>query len=82
MDVQYEKYFATHDIFLSSALITLGFKIEVLDKSNPQKVEFCFHRERGLDKAVQAYWALELQLEPQAFSSNLKNLKNRIYSAS
>lgn len=81
MNNQFEKHFTTHDIFLSSALITLGFKIDLLDKNNPQKVEFCFLREKGLDKAIQAYWGMELQLEPQAFSASLKNLKSRIYSA-
>ncbi len=73
-------YYTTHDIFLSSALVTLGFRIEALDKYNKQKVEFCFTRSKALDEAVKMYWALEHRLEPQAFSANLKSLKNRIYS--
>lgn len=80
MNVSLEKYFSTYDIFLSSTLVTLGFKIEALDKQNKQKVEFCFIRENGLDETIQMYWARELRVEPQSFSANLKSLKNRIYS--
>lgn len=80
MSEDYKNYFATYDIFLSSTLFTLGFKIETLDKQNKQKVEFYFLREKGLDEAIQSYWARELRVEPQAFAANLKSLKNRIYS--
>lgn len=80
MNVLHEKYFSTYDIFLSSTLVTLGFKIESLDKQNKQKVEFCFIREKELDETIQMYWARELRIEPQSFSANLKSLKNRIYS--
>lgn len=76
----YPNHFTTHDIFLSSTLATLGFKIEALDKENKQRVEFCFQREKSLDEAIQGYWARELRVEPQAFAANLKSLKNRIYS--
>lgn len=80
MDRICEKNFTTYDIFLSSTLVDLGFKIEALDRTNEKRIEFCFQREKGLDKAIQAYWAHKLRVEPQSFSSNLKNLKNRIYS--
>lgn len=74
--------FTTFDLFLSSCLLTLGdFKLMALDRSNPHKVEFCFLRSPGLDEAVQRYWTKDLLVEPQAFSANLKFLKNRIYSS-
>lgn len=80
MPSTYEKYFTTYCIFLSSTLVTLGFRIDSLNKQNKQKVEFCFQREQGLDEAVQGYWARELRVEPQAFAANLKSIKNRLYS--
>ncbi len=80
MELENERYFSTYDIFLCSTLVTLGFKIEALDKHNKQRVEFCFNRGQQLDEAVQMYWAREVRLEPQAFAANLKSLKNRIYS--
>jgi len=76
----HEKYFTTFDIFLGSTILTLGFRIEALNRQNKQKVEFYVLREEGLDALVQKYWARELLVEPQAFAANLKNLKNRIYS--
>lgn len=80
MNTTCEKYFTTYDIFLSSVLVSLGFKIEALDRTNKKRIEFCFQRGKGLDKAIKSYWANELRIEPQFFSANLKNLKNRIYS--
>lgn len=76
----HEKYFSSYDIFLSSVLVYFNFKIEILDKSDKQKVKFIFLREQGLDEMAQKYWAHELRVEPQAFAATLKSLKNRIYS--
>jgi hypothetical protein len=75
-----QNYFITYDLFLSSTLVTLGFRIDSLGKQDKQKVSFYFQRERGLDEAVQSYWAKSLLVEPQAFAANLKMVKNRIYS--
>lgn len=76
----HQNHFTTYDIFLSSTLVTLGFKVEALDKKNRRKVEFFFLRENGIDEAIQGYWARSLRIEPQAFAASLKSLKNRIYS--
>lgn len=80
MNEEHEKYFTTYDIFLASTLESMGFKIVALDKKNPKKVEFCFQHAKGLDEAAHAYWLHELRLDPQIVTSNLKSLKNRLYS--
>lgn len=72
--------FATYDIGLSSVLLSLGFALDSLDKTNPQKVQFIFQRNESLDEAIQLYWAKKLTLEPQILLANLKLLKNRLYS--
>ncbi|MBI2196126.1 hypothetical protein HYU45_00775 [Candidatus Daviesbacteria bacterium] len=72
--------FATYDIGLSSVLLSLGFALDSLDKTNPQKVQFIFQKNKGLAEAIQAYWAKRLTLEPQTLLANLKLLKNRLYS--
>lgn len=72
--------FSTYCIFTSATILSLGFQLEAIDKSNPRKVEFCFPRSPQLDTVIQAYWAKQLQCEPQALFSNLKMLKNRIFS--
>lgn len=80
MTLACESIFPTYDIFLSATLLTLGFELEALDKTDARKVEFCFRRLPEMDTAIQRYWSKQLSVEPQAFSANLKMLKNRIYS--
>lgn len=74
------KYFETTDLSLATVLVTLGFSLSFLDKQNPKKISFLFDRSERLDTIIQAYWAKQLQLEPQLLFANQKMLKNRIYS--
>jgi len=73
-------YFNTFDIYLAAILVSLGFEISKLDRTDTKRVEFCFKHNEKLDEIVQRYWDKELSLEPQALFANLKQLKNRIYS--
>lgn len=72
--------FATFDLGCSSALISAGFELVSLDKTNPRKVQFIFLREVGIEKVVDEYWADRLEVKARAFFDNIKMLKNRIYS--
>ena len=72
--------FHTFDIFLASTLESMGFPVECLDRTNPNKVGFYFKRDEALDNAVQGYWAKTLRLEPQEVFTHLKMLKNRLHS--
>ena len=72
--------FSTCDIFLGCCLLCFNFKIEAIDKNNTQKVQFYFEKNNELDEAINAYWRRDLRIEPQLFASNLKSIKNRIYS--
>jgi len=74
------EFFATYDIFLSSALDCLGYKIDCVDKSGGKRCCFYFVRDDGLDDSIQGYWAGQLRVEPKKLFSSLKNLKSRIYS--
>ena len=76
----YINYFCTFDLGCSSALVSVGFKLISLDKSNPRKVRFVFYREIGIEKIVDEYWANELRIPARVFFDNIKMLKNRIYS--
>lgn len=73
-------YFYTYDLGCSSALISTGFELVSLEKSNPRKVQFIFRREVGIEKVVDEYWADRLEVKARAFFDNIKMLKNRIYS--
>jgi hypothetical protein len=72
--------FITADLSLASSLLTLGFNIWNLDRSNPKKSQFIFQRSPGLDLAVQKYWNGKLKMNPRLFADNQKMLKNRLYS--
>ncbi|MFC1810736.1 DUF5659 domain-containing protein [Patescibacteria group bacterium] len=72
--------FITHDAYLASVLLSEGFVIDSMDKTNLNKVSFIFNRETALDDVIQAYWAKELKVEPQMLFANYKQIKNRIYS--
>ena len=73
-------YFYTFDLGCSSALISAGFELVSLDKANTRKVQFIFHREIGIEKVVDDYWADRLKIKTRTFFDNVKMLKNRIYS--
>lgn len=74
------KYFYTYDLGCISALVSLGFELVSLDKSNHRKVQFVLRREIGMEKIVDDYWADRLEVNARTFFDNIKMLKNRIYS--
>ncbi len=77
---QRENRFSTYDLGCSSALISSGFNLISLDKSNPRKILFIFNRQVDIEKAVNNYWADTLKIKARSFFDNIKMLKNRIYS--
>ena len=76
----YQDFLTTYDLGCSAALVSSGFELVSLDKSNPRKVQFVFKREVGIEKVVDNYWADRLEVKARAFFDNVKMLKNRIYS--
>lgn len=76
----YQNHLCTFDLGAAASLVTAGFELVSLEKSNPRKVQFIFHREVGIEKVVDNYWADRLEVKARAFFDNVKMLKNRIYS--
>ena len=76
----YHEFLTTYDLGCSSALVSSGFELVSLDKSNPKKVQFIFRREAGIEKVVDEYWADRVEIKARSFFDNTKMLKNRIYS--
>jgi len=72
--------FSTFDLGLATVLITLGYELLELDKSNPKKVRFVFKREKNIEQAMTDYFNDKIKLPAQTLFNNQKNLKNRIYS--
>jgi len=75
-----QKDYFTFDLGAAASLVTAGFELVSLDKTNLRKVQFIFHREVGIEKVVDDYWTSKLEVKARAFFDNIKMLKNRIYS--
>jgi len=73
-------YFQTYDLGLASALVSGGFEVVEMDKSNPRKVAFCFKKTTKLEKSINDYWLGRLFVDARTLFESQKMLKNRIYS--
>lgn len=68
--------FFTSDFPLSAALLTLGFEFAGTRKD--ERMMFHFVRSLELDETVKKYWCNALLVEPRAFFSGQKFLKEQI----
>lgn len=73
-------HFKTSDFHLASTLVTLGFKLDIIDHPPNRKAEFLFIRDDGLDTTIESFWRGDLRIEPRLFCTNQKMLKSRLYS--
>lgn len=71
-------FYKSSDLCLS-AVISMDYPIEDLDRTNPGKIVFIFRRNTKIDKLVQAFWGRELNVEPRAYFDAIKSLKSRLY---
>lgn len=72
--------FITFDIGLAAALISLGYELKNVDKTNLKKSRFIFKRDEHIDKMINEFWSNKLLLPARTLIENIKMLKNRIYS--
>jgi len=80
LELKENEQFITFDIGLAAALITLGYLLWDVDKSNPKKSQFIFRRDDQIDKMITQYWDDKLILPARSLLDNQKMLKNRLYS--
>ena len=73
--------FFTYDLGCAATLVSLGYDLDSLDKSNPRKVNFVFCWKSGIEKTVNLYWSNQLDIKARSLFDNIKMLKNRIYSS-
>jgi len=74
-------FLTTYDLGCSSALVSSGYELVSLNKSNPQKVQFIFRRNAGIEKTVNDYFSDKLEVKARKFFDDIKSIKNRIYSS-
>lgn len=70
--------YETQDYFLSAYLVASGL-VMATHHWDGNKMIFEFDQSDKLLKLVQTYYSLQGQINPQAFTAALKNLKNIMY---
>jgi len=71
--------YLTSDLALATT-ISLTFPIKDIDRSNPRKAVFVFHRSRELEKLADSYFTNKLKISPQVFFNQLRDVKARLYA--
>ena len=74
-------YFRSSDLALVTVL-SLFYPVEAIDKESPAgRAYFLFLKDGdGFEETLRKYWSRQLVVEPQAFFSQLKIIKARIFS--
>ena len=74
------KNFSTYDLGLATVLVTLGYKLIKLDKTDIKKIRFIFQENKKIELTMLDYWNDEIKLPALTLFNNQKTLKNRIYT--
>lgn len=73
-----QNVYTTSDLALVTTL-SLFYPIESVERTSSDKAMFLFRRAEGLDELIEAFWRRELNVEPQAYFTQLKIIKSRLY---
>lgn len=74
-------FFTTYDLGATAALISSGYELMAVDRTNPSKALFIFRREDGVEETVDDYWADRLEVKARRYFDSLKAVKNKLYSS-
>ncbi len=72
--------FTTYDLGLSTALLTVGYKLQNLDRSNGRRVLFVFEYKKGIEIASNRFFSDDLKVKARSYFDNLKAIKTKLYS--
>jgi len=74
-------FLTTYDLGGCAALISSGYELMAVDKTNPSKALFVFRREDGIEETIDSYWADRLEVKARRYFDSLKAVKNKLYSS-
>lgn len=72
--------YSSFDIGLVAALISRGYELLAVDKTDRRKARFLIQRGNKIDAHINNYWDSKLDVDARSYFDNLKMLKNRLYS--
>jgi hypothetical protein len=73
--------YSTFDLGGTAALLSNGFNLIALDKTNPKRVLFIFEWNYEIEKTANNYHINTLKVCVRTLVDNMKILKNRIYDS-
>ncbi len=79
MTMKNENHYITTDLSLATTL-SLSHSLLNVERIDSRRVAFVFESNDELQADIARYWEKKLQVEPQEYFSQLKQLKSRIYS--
>lgn len=74
------EFFESSDLSLVSALLSFGYNIETVDRTNGSRAVFLIPRDKFLDEKVQSFWSHSLLVDPLTYFNCLKEAKTRLYN--
>ncbi len=77
--LQEDKIFASQELSLVAALVSWGFPIFSVERSDPKRIIFAFDNSPELQDAVQDFWDDSGVVSPKKYFSALREIKSRIY---
>jgi len=75
-----DQQFQTSDFYLSAFLLTKGFKLLDIDKTNLHRALFIFQDRTNRQNLVEDFLFGRAKIEPKSFISAIKELKQLLHS--
>ena len=72
--------FQTTDFYTAVFLLSSGFKLIGIDKSNPRRFGFVFTDQANRAKLLEDFFNGIARIEPRQFVSSIKELKTLMYN--
>lgn len=76
----YQNPVAVQDLGACAGLVSSGYPLLHIDRSQGSKAFFLFENADEIHEAIQLYWRDQLQVSALANFNALKNVKTRLYS--
>lgn len=79
-NVNTTEQYQTADIGSATALVSAGYSLASLNKTNPRRALFVFENSSDLQSTLKEYWSGSLSVDAKTYFETQKWLKSRIYN--
>ena len=72
--------YSTQSLALAAAIQLASLsKLQLIDRSQPDRCEFVFDRTSDLDKVIELFWQKALPLDAFSYFETVRYIKSRLY---